>query len=369
MIYYRVTKVGVRVPRVWRKAEPVCGPYPLLQFFEDVKSQERFPELLACTPLSKQTVEQRDLEKLLRDTVATRCCERVELGPPDLLSHESVAFYELRFRRKKLQISVLDLAAVYRFLDIHSVGANELKSVFVRAFEEGGTPCSRKQSLLKYFAGEWHLNNLIAVYLKGRWFQLNANHLNRCRETLKSLPDLTYEWRLPIMNRSQEAKENEDEYNLRLAKEKDWLLLHKGRFSLGGHQKLEICDHLTGDGDLVFVKRATGSDVQSHLYAQAAVSAAQYRSNSKFRAALETEFQKRWPGRRMPETPRIVLAVSTPKPEPLWSGLFGFSAIHLVAQVNRIRCSNFTVALCAIRESNQRIQRPTVQSARHNKAA
>lgn len=205
-----------------------------------------------------------------------------------------------------------------------------------------------------YLSGEWQEHNHALVYLNGCWYRLNSQYLEVCREILKKVEDVSSQWALP----ARLSKEHEGDYNSRIAQEHGWHKFDCENFSLGMHQRVEICDLLNADGDFICNKQMTSSKAMSHLFAQGSNSAALFRHSPEYAATVRASFHKRWPRAMFPATPRIVYAISNAKNGPLWKTLFGFSAIQLVGHINRIRSHGFDVALCRINE-----QKPAKRAA------
>lgn len=105
----------------------------------------------------------------------------------------------------------------------------------------------------------------------GKWYYINkdfSNKIEREYSTIKlsqiSFIDYT------------EDMENEDKYNEQLTNSIDGYLIHKiGEIPFGGGRgnKIELCDVMTKNNELIHIKKNGGSAYLSHLFNQAAVSA------------------------------------------------------------------------------------------------
>lgn len=317
----------------------------MLTHFEDTTIEERFSWLLGHRPLSAREITTLNLSDRLLEKIADGSDELV-VSVPDLGLGLHAAQYELQYRRKRKASPALDLTGIYRFLETASVPSEEVAKVFVHIYDQDGNPLLPRRSLTDYLQVEWTSGASTFVYLNGAWFRLNSKYVARCRDLLRNVADLSVTWGLPTLN----PLESENEYNKRVAGEKGWLVLDGDNFQLGEKQRVEICDLLTRDCQLICVKRMAASKSMSHLFAQGSVSAAMFRNQPEYAQMLRARFRERWPKAPFSSAPTIVYAISCNKRGPLWKTLYGFSAIHLVGHIARIRECGLDVALCSIAE-------------------
>jgi uncharacterized protein (TIGR04141 family) len=108
------------------------------------------------------------------------------------------------------------------------------------------------------------------------------------------IPDLTDKLRLiPIR-----IGEKEGEYNERLGKYADWLVLDKKLFNFGAYDRFEISDLLTQEKQFLCVKKMTSSATLSHLFAQGSVSAKLLRTVPEVEAKIKELYETKWIGTR-----------------------------------------------------------------------
>lgn len=317
----------------------------MLGHFEDTTTEERFSWLLGHRPLSRTEIKRLNLLDRLLNEITDRS-DALVISVPELSASLSPTIFELQCGRKRVAFSALDLAGIYRFLDEVGVAITDLQKVFVHVYDGDGNALSARRPLTDYIQGEWKADKSTFVHLNGAWFRLNSQYVARCRDLIKQIEDLSSHWQLPHV----ETSESEQSYNSRVATEKGWLLLDRNNFNLGANQRVEICDLLTPDCQLVCVKRMAASKSMSHLFAQGSVSAALFRNQPEYEQTLRAHFRKQWPKASFSSAPTIVYAIPSHKRGPLWRTLYGFSAIHLVGHVNRIRQHGLNVALCSVHE-------------------
>ena len=115
----------------------------------------------------------------------------------------------------------------------------------------------------------------------------------------------------------------------------------------GGRSKVEFCDLLSKDGDIIHVKKYAGSSVLSHLFQQALVSGDSFLHDEEFRNKLNKELPKSFKLRNTKATPstknyRICLAIMSDKPGAL--DLPFFSKVSLKYAVKQLRKFGYQVS-------------------------
>jgi len=142
---------------------------------------------------------------------------------------------------------------------------------------------------IQYNQKSYCLNN-------GKWYHINKDFSNKIEAEYNniSLSDLSF------IDYSQEIKD-EDEYNEKLTDSMDGYLIHKiGEIPFGGGtgNRIELCDVMTKNNELIHIKKNGGSAYLSHLFNQAAVSA-ELLLDSSFRKKVnekleENKFEKKF---------------------------------------------------------------------------
>ena len=142
---------------------------------------------------------------------------------------------------------------------------------------------------------------------------------------------------------------DEGAYNQQVAADRGYELLDKKNLSFGNQRKVEVCDLLTGDRELLCVKRATRSSTLSHLFAQGSVSAS-LMHEPKYQKKLLDALNRIVTGSAWgsPGDWKVVYAIGTNKPGSLAESLFFFSKVNLVTHINEIRSRHIKVALARI---------------------
>ena len=103
----------------------------------------------------------------------------------------------------------------------------------------------------------------------GQWYEIDKTFYDQVDRFVRNIEDNTDPLFLPAMN----PKEEEKDYNARVAKLNSYLCLDRKDFPLTGHDQVEVADLLTPDLDFICVKKHTRSSTLSHLFNQGTVSA------------------------------------------------------------------------------------------------
>lgn len=192
---------------------------------------------------------------------------------------------------------------------------------------------------IQYNQKSYCLNN-------GKWYYINKDFSNKIETEYNNikLSDLSF------IDYSQEM-EDEDEYNEKLTDSMDGYLIHKiGEIPFGGGtgNRVELCDVMTKNNELIHIKKNGGSAYLSHLFNQAAVSAELLLDNSfrkKVNEKLEdNKFEKKFPTDFNATDYTIVVAIINKYHEERPKIPF-FSKVSLGYTIKRMRNFGYKVEL------------------------
>lgn len=113
----------------------------------------------------------------------------------------------------------------------------------------------------------------------GKWYEIDHDFVGAVNKVVREIPRI--DLALP-----EYEDESEGEYNERAANLSGDQLADMDAKNIqygGGASKVEFCDLYSKAGDMIHVKRYSGSSVLSHLFSQAVVSAQTFKSDSEFR--------------------------------------------------------------------------------------
>lgn len=323
-----------------------CGRLLELYRSESYKSSFEFVDYvrpLRATETIISTLDQRVLELL-----AQRDTDRLAIAHPDPPASDVEAFKIWRGHVKR-EVDELDLDVVLDFLG--ECGTNhqeqpDVRKIWVLAIDGEGQPRSDRTSLWKYLVAQIEYESNTYVLSLGQWFRADADYLHSLRAKVAAVPDVTDELNLPGWRRGV----REATYNQQLAAARDWLLLDRQLFFLGGaHNKVECADLLAPGRDFIHVKLMKSSATLSHLFAQGTVSARLFRAEPEYRRRVTTQFFSKYGTDFGEDTnPRVVYAIATEKEGSLADSLFFFSLVNLVQHKQALDAMGCTMALCKI---------------------
>lgn len=178
----------------------------------------------------------------------------------------------------------------------------------------------------------------------GKWYRVASSFVQEVNEFVDALPHSSLA--LPSCEDVDEG-----EYNRKVASSDPtrFALLDEQMISYGGgHSKIEVCDLLTNERQLIYVKKYGGSSVLSHLFAQAAVAGELLSMDTEFRAKASAlvPSSKQFPSDFRAADYEVVLAIITWSKRDLT--LPFFSRVSLRAATRRLRGFGYKVSLLPI---------------------
>ncbi|NIM31100.1 MAG: hypothetical protein GTN60_07240 [Pseudomonas stutzeri] len=191
--------------------------------------------------------------------------------------------------------------------------------------------------------GEKHILN------DGKWYLIATSFVAKTKADFDRIPRSTLP--LPKYKGGGEGKYNEQARDLDPAR---FHLLDADTIMHGGGQgKIELCDLLSRDGELVHVKQYSKSSVLSHLFAQGYVSAQLLRTDDEFRGKAYTKVPAPFNSFFDPAVPlgreamTVVYAIISEAPQPELRLPF-FSQVNLNNTARALGGLGFKVQLLKI---------------------
>ncbi|MET7471663.1 DUF6119 family protein [Micromonospora sp. NPDC005686] len=211
--------------------------------------------------------------------------------------------------------------------------------------EMASTPVSR------WITAEVAVNGSHMLLHEGQWYEIGDRHREFLREEIARILNRPPTVALPPWTKKLA---NEDCYNREAAKQHPGLvLLDKKLLRTEQHPRgIEACDLLGPNGELIHVKRASGSSPLSHLFAQGVTSFDALRYDAQARTRLRDLVRAQPGGRDLPEDfrPRTVvyaIALSGQRAVTVES-LFTFAQVALYQAVKTLRTEGVDVEVVAI---------------------
>lgn len=339
-----------KLPEVLRRA---------LAKFRSTDYRTHLPQLDYFRRLAPHHPLVPELEALVVEELQAR---RTDLGfaAPDEFNFYNVDFFKLKRRRREVTLYDLSTEAVYAALDELDAWTDPLESVRVQAVAEDqslGPP----RRLQQYVVADVRLGSDGEadryVLTAGAWFSIAPTYAAQLQAVLDRVPDLTDALTLPDWNdqwlsEHVDGKYAEERYNRHVAGTAGYVLGDRDLYHGPAGERVEACDLLTKDKDLICVKRLDGSDTMIHLFEQGAVSATLLKGSEPYRAfvldRLETTGAARDFGAEDDWT--VVFAIATSRPGPIKELLPFFARASLAANIDAITGRGLRVAIAKIQK-------------------
>ncbi|WP_392840243.1 DUF6119 family protein [Streptomyces sp. LN500] len=337
-LHINVTAPLSRLPQIMGK---------LLERYEATDYKKDFPFLDHYRPIGREEEVVGSLDSRLRAKVAERSLEKISLAMPQMVDDEHIHHFDISARYKVAEIDEITLAGVYSFIDEYYEGDEPLGDVKIVPVADSGQPSGQKRSLQDWIVCEFEEAEKTYVLSMGNWYEVDRDYVRSVNTAVGRVVDIT---EILALN-EWDPKDGEGDYNEFVATKKNWLLLDKDNFYIGGpNQKIEICDLMTKDMKLICVKQQTSSATLSHLFSQGSVSAELYRGEESYRERIFRDAARKW-GNSIQEPssgPTIVYAIANDREGPLSETLFFFSKISLLFNARIVERLGLQVALARI---------------------
>ena len=161
--------------------------------------------------------------------------------------------------------------------------AEDLRNHTVHEADDDGRDCGSKWKLRHCIVFETEFEGSTYVLSGGRWYQIDRDLAKEVQEFF----DKTTKIELP----RAEADENEEKYNKRVAAlDADMICLDRRLIKpTGSATKIEACDFLGRERQLIHIKDKTSSSRLSHLFSQGTVSARVLATDPPSRDSVRSE--------------------------------------------------------------------------------
>jgi uncharacterized protein (TIGR04141 family) len=262
--------------------------------------------------------------------------ERIDWGEVD-----GFKFSESKKVSTSLDLQFSDL--LKQLHDPSAVTLSQLKNKHAVCFAHDHEQAIHKWSAYQCVCFEVNEGDSTYLLSGGRWYRIATSFVQQVNNFVENMP--VCKLTLPSC-----AGVNESEYNSNVCSAKGFLLLDQRLINYGGgHSKIEVCDFLTPQKQLVHVKKYGGSSVLSHLFSQGAVSGELLFTDPEFRAKANKLLPKSLhfsTANFRPSDYEVVFAIITWSTKNLT--LPFFSRVSLRAAVRRLQGFGYKVTLLPV---------------------
>ncbi|GDY33956.1 TIGR04141 family sporadically distributed protein [Gandjariella thermophila] len=239
-----------------------------------------------------------------------------------------------------------DLVAAFKGLSVagrvNKLGTAKLVAC---ADEDGTEMLGRPIAIRKWLVFETSIGFTRYCYNQGQWFKIGEKFVSQIRDQVTDLLKRRADLRFPLWTPTGKP-DDEHRFCLKAAMEPGYLCLDQNFATTPLHPRLELCDLVGPQNELIHVKWLTRATAASHLYTQALASATSLRDEPEARAELDKKVRAHDASRAGLNPSAVVLAIAGRR----WDidQLFALSQIDLLRLDSAVRHQQMTLQFADI---------------------
>jgi len=320
----------------------------LLQAF----SKEDYKEYFAFIDNLRQIKDKyliQELEEALSEALSQRHTDKLMLAYPDIDNLNQIERFKLMYDYRADTCEEVDLESIYDFLNNYGFLGVAPKELGILGLDSDDNPITKKFSLHDHIVFETNHRGRKYLLTLGRWFEIANDYVEQVDRDISSIEEIADPDYLPRIRKGQ----REDEYNAFVATTREFLLLDKSAFPIGGRSKVEVSDLLSPQREFICVKKYNDSSTLSHLFSQGFVSAALFNDDKEYREFILGKYPDHWPKLFDEDSPdkagiSFVFAIASNSQGRLVDSLPFFSKVNLRRTRKDIERLGFRVKLYRI---------------------
>lgn len=229
-----------------------------------------------------QEIRDDSLVQSLNDELVAHLKEdspSVWIAPAGIIDWNDVSSFQFGHGHSKPRFPTLTLERLFEFLGGRpNVSVDRLESTRVFALRADDTQ-AHEWPVMRCVQAEIKLGDATYLLSNGKWYRIDDDFVKSVNAAVKSID-------VADLGLPEFEDESEGKFNERAAKASAGKLVDLDAKNIqygGGASKIEFCDLYSDKGDMLHMKRYSGSSVLSHLFSQGAVSAETFKADMKFR--------------------------------------------------------------------------------------
>lgn len=234
--------------------------------------ENRYKENFEWIDNIKEVKSKEELEKLDRELIKyinNKKYDCVWMSVPEVINWENMIGFS--FSSDKTIYDDILIEKVIDSIKNELVSVEQLKRKNIRMIDTEGEEINKWNAYKCTIAEIQNEGNAYCLN-NGKWYYINKDFSDKIEKEYSSFEICN----IDFIDYTPDMKD-EDEYNEKLSKKlsNSYLIHQIGEISVGGGKgnKIELCDIMTEDNKLIYIKKNSGSAYLSHLFNQAAVSA------------------------------------------------------------------------------------------------
>jgi uncharacterized protein (TIGR04141 family) len=216
-----------------------------------------------------------NLDSQVINKIITNNFDKLWMAIPDLVDFHNKSFSYSQ--RKNNNLEDINLNEFLKIKQHKNIDLNLFKNQYIYCFDNNNESLN-KWSAYKCLSCELELDGSVYLLNNGKWYEIEKDFVK----------DVNDKYEKEIQNQSDiilldaKSEEREEDYNVRLSKSLNAENLDRKNITIYGYSKVELCDILTKDKQLIHVKKYGNSSLLGHLFNQGLVSAELLLNNNKF---------------------------------------------------------------------------------------
>jgi len=291
--------------------------------------------------------ERQLLDWEILDRLKKKNFEQTWLAPPEVLEWSEVRYFSYAEAYRSPERFDVHWATFFeeKIEDPSALSLDFLKNRYIFCVGDDGRTL-KHWPVYRCIYAEIDYGNDSYFLSGGKWYKIAKLFVDQVKDTVGKIQVL--DGYLPNY-----SDKTEDDYNIRVGTGNyGFHLMHKVLVPYGGGKSsVEFCDLLGSNGDIIHVKRFSGSRDLSHLFAQGLNSGQLFQIDEGFRRAVDPHLPDDFRGRFVTNRPaaqelRVVLAIVSKSLKPL--NLPFFAQLSLRHAMQRLEIFGYRVALAKI---------------------
>jgi uncharacterized protein (TIGR04141 family) len=284
----------------------------------------------------------------LVDLIQNGQWENIWLAPPEVLNWTQALFFAYSLSHLEPELHDISLGSFCKLVlnnDPRRVDLEALERHFVYAIDDNAI-ARYKWPIRRCIYAQVSYSGALFFLSSGRWYRISDSFVQEVNDDIGRIEQL--ERTLPDYD-----DESEDDYNVRISDlSSDYALMHGKIIHYGGGKsQIEFCDLVGRNGDIIHVKRYSGSRDLSHLFMQGLNSGVLFQNDPDFRRNADSYLPDPLRGRYLDTRPafnelRVVYAIASEVDEPL--NLPFFSKLSLRYAARQLRGVGYRLALSRV---------------------
>ncbi|WP_456028116.1 DUF6119 family protein [Bacillus cereus] len=216
------------------------------------------------------------LDQQLIDNINERVRDKIHIAPPEIIDWNEIEGFS--FTQSGNRMSDLEIEEYFNYINkFEVIDIEKLKRHSVYTWENSTDHRISKWKLYDCIVFETDYEEEKYILTVGNWFKINREFASQVDEYIRNIPNSLVN--LPCCKKG----EKEGEYNLRVGQELSNIITLDTKNVIYQGSKIEVCDLMSDERQLIHVKPWKSSSTLSHLFSQGRISSESLFQDEEFR--------------------------------------------------------------------------------------